>query len=418
MGLAVATMTTYWLHFFAEYYTLIEISICIVAVLLLVSAIDDLFVDAWYWTRRFYRWVTRESTYRPVTQEQLEERPEQPLAIMIPAWLEYDVIAPMIENMVKVLSYRSYAIFVGTYINDARTIAEVERMRRRYKQLHRVEVPHAGPTSKADCLNWIVQAIFLHEKQYGTRFAGIVLHDSEDVLHPLELKFFNYLLPRKDMIQLPVMSLERKWSEFVAGTYMDEFAEAHAKDIVVRESLSDMVPSAGVGTCFSRAAILALVKGNQNQPFNTDSLTEDYDIGNRLASLGMKSIFARFPVKFSVKRRTLPGFGKQYPVTVELPLCVREYFPDRFGTAYRQKARWVLGIGLQGWAQIGWQGSWATKYLLFRDRKSLVTSFISIFAYLLVLQVSAFWLANYFGLWSPQSLSLLDSQAWVHYVIR
>ena len=32
----------------------------------------------------------------------------------------------------------------------------------------------------------------------------MVLHDSEDVLHPLELKFFNYLLPRKDMIQLPV----------------------------------------------------------------------------------------------------------------------------------------------------------------------------------------------------------------------
>nr|BFE97275.1 hypothetical protein GCM10020185_78110 [Pseudomonas brassicacearum subsp. brassicacearum] len=81
-------------------------------------------------------------------------------------------------------------------------------------------------------------------------FAGVVLHDSEDVLHPLELRLFNYLLPRKDMIQLPVVSLERNWYEWVAGVYMDEFAEWHGKDLVVRESMTDTVPSAGVGTCF------------------------------------------------------------------------------------------------------------------------------------------------------------------------
>ena len=54
----------------------------------------------------------------------------------------------------RVLDYRAYMVFVGTYQNDAATIAEVERMRHRYKQLHRVEVPHDGPTCKADCLNW------------------------------------------------------------------------------------------------------------------------------------------------------------------------------------------------------------------------------------------------------------------------
>ena len=78
---------------------------------------------------------------------------------MVPAWQEYDVIAAMIEDMVRVLDYRNYIVFVGTYQNDPATIAEVERMRHRYKQLHRVEVPHDGPTCKADCLNWVVQAI-------------------------------------------------------------------------------------------------------------------------------------------------------------------------------------------------------------------------------------------------------------------
>jgi adsorption protein B len=410
-------MTTNWLHFLADYYALLELTTCVVAVLFLVSAADDLFVDAWYWIRQAYRRLTRTRTYRPVTERQLEQHAEQPLAIMVPAWLEYDVIAQMIENMVTVLNYRNYVIFVGTYVNDAHTIAEVERMRRRYKQLHRVEVPHAGPTCKADCLNWIINAIFLYEKKRGYQFAGVILHDSEDVLHSLELKFFNYLLPRKDMIQLPVMSLERKWSELVAGTYMDEFAESHAKDIVVRESISGMVPSAGVGTCFSRRALQALASDNQNQPFNTDTLTEDYDIGARLASIGMTSIFARFPVHFSVNRKTWFGFGKERQVTLKMPLCVREYFPDHFKTAYRQKTRWVLGISLQGWAQIGWSGSLANKYLLFRDRKGIVTALVSVPAYLLLLQFLPFWIADHFGFWKLASGSVLQSQTWLHYVL-
>ena len=80
-----------------------------------------------------------------------------------------------------------------------------------------------------------------------------MLHDSEDVLHPVELSFFNYLLPRKDMIQLPVASLERDWFELVAGTYMDEFAEWHAKDLVVRESLAGSGAVGGRGHVFFAA---------------------------------------------------------------------------------------------------------------------------------------------------------------------
>src|ERR1700759_3583135 len=101
------------------------------------------------------------------------------------------------------------------------------------------------------------------------------------------------------MIQLPVASLERHWCELGAGTYMDEFAEWHGKDLVVRESLAGAGPSAGVGTCFSPRAILALVEQTGHQPFNTESLTEDYDIGTRITRLGMQSIFPLFPVEFT-----------------------------------------------------------------------------------------------------------------------
>ncbi|HEX8544825.1 MAG TPA: glycosyl transferase family protein [Pseudomonas sp.] len=405
----------YWPYWLAHYYSFLEVATIVVAVLILISSLDDLFIDLWYWSRRLFRKFTVDRKYRPLTAEQLLARDEQPLAIMVPAWLEYDVIAPMIENMVSTLDYQNYVVFVGTYINDQRTIDEVERMRRRYKQLHRVEVPHAGPTCKADCLNWVIQAIFLYEETHGTTFAGVVLHDSEDVLHPLELRLFNYLLPRKDMIQLPVVSLERNWYEWVAGTYMDEFAEWHGKDLVVRESMTDTVPSAGVGTCFSHRALRVLAGETQNQPFNTDSLTEDYDVGARLAKVGMNAIFVRFPVQFRVLRKS--WFRKPYESTLNMPLCVREFFPDTFRTAFRQKARWTLGIGLQGWEQMGWNGSLANRYLLFRDRKGVVTAFVSILAYVILVQLVALIILRQSGLWDVSFPTPFEANGWIKYLL-
>jgi adsorption protein B len=244
-------------------------------------------------------------------------------------------------------------------------------------------------------------------------FAGVILHDSEDVLHPLELKYYNYLLPRIDFIQIPVTSLEREWYEMVAGSYMDEFAEWHSKDLVVRESLSKMVPSAGVGTCFSRRALVELAEETQNQPFNTDTLTEDYDIGARLAQRGRKQIFGKFKVEYVTRRRGWFGLGKEKVSTLSLPLGVREYFPNTFRTAYRQKARWTLGIGLQGWQQVGWTGSLANRYLLFRDRKGLITSFIAILAYFLLANYLIVFSLNAIGWWTIFYPSVFSPKGWI-----
>lgn len=399
----------------AEYYVVLEWVAAATAIVIAISSLDDLFIDAYFWIREGYRRLTVKRLFQPLTPEQLVEKDQQPFAIMIPAWRESEVIAVMLETMVASLNYRDYVIFVGTYPNDPETITEVERMRRRYKQLQRVELPHNGPTSKADCLNWVIQAIFHYEELHQTEFAGVVLHDSEDVLHPLELYLFNYLLPRKDLVQLPVVSLERNWYELVAATYMDEFAEWHGKDLPVRESISGMVPSAGVGTGFSRHALLALCAENGGRPFNVDSLTEDYDIGLRLSRLGMKSIFVRFPVQYEVRRRSM--FGNERVTTLEMPLCVREFFPDNFRAAYRQKARWTLGIALQSWRQIGWPGSLATKYLLFRDRKSLVTSLVGILAYVLVIHFMLFYLAALAGIWTVRFPPVFADNPWLSWVL-
>jgi adsorption protein B len=371
------------------YLQVLSVITVVVAVGLAISAADDLFVDSWFWAREILRRIKIHPYHPRLRPEDLHGRAQQPFAIMVPAWKEDDVIAQMIENAVREIDYANYVIFVGTYINDQETIFEVERMRRRYRRVIRVEVPHGGPTCKADCLNAILARIRTYETENGLTFAGIVLHDAEDVIHPLELKYFNYVVPRKDLIQLPVVSLERRYRDVIAGVYMDEFAEWHAKDLVVRESLGRSVPSAGVGTCFSHLAIRTLSQQHPDAPFNTASLTEDYDIGARLTAAGLTSMLGRFNVTYRVKRK--PLFGLLAPKTVDLimPLCVREYFPNNLRHSYRQKARWTLGIALQGWAQLGWSGSLRENYFLYRDRKAIFSPTIQILSYIIVLNFFA-----------------------------
>jgi len=402
-------------YMLANYVRWLEWAAVLVSIIILLSSADDAFIDVYYWLREAYRAIYIRRKYKPVAISDLLAREEMPIAIMVPAWREDAVIGQMIENNVANLEYSKFKIFCGTYRNDDATASIVDAMARRYKHVVHVRVPHDGPTCKADCLNWIIQAIFLHEEQHNMQFAGITVHDSEDVIHPLELKLFNFLLAKKDFIQLPVLSLERPWWDLVGATYLDDFAEWHSKDLVVRESFLGEVPSAGVGTCFSRRAIKALSDEKNNEPFNTESLTEDYDFSFRLARMGMDQVFVRFPVSYKTHRRSMFS-RKEREVEVQSVIAIREYFPNDFRAAYRQRARWIFGIAFQGWLELGWRGNWRRVYMLIRDRKGAVTSLIAIFAYFLMLNFLLVALANsYFdvNLFS----NLIASHDWMQQVM-
>ncbi|HVE53406.1 MAG TPA: glycosyltransferase family 2 protein, partial [Ramlibacter sp.] len=107
--------------------------------------------------------------------------------------------------------------------------------------------------------------------------------------------------------------------------------------------------------------------------------------------------------------RTAWGSKTRRELLLQMPLCVREYFPDNFRAAYRQKARWVLGIGLQSWEQIKWRGqTTAARYLLLHDRKGVVTSFVSILAYILVAHFILFHVGLATGWWHAYYPSLFQ----------
>jgi adsorption protein B len=175
---------------------------------------------------------------------------------------------------------------------------------------------------------------------------------------------FDALIERHDLVQLPVVPLVDPGSRFVSGHYLDEFTEAHGKELVVRAALGASLPSAGVGCAMSRAALAALAAG-RGAPFDPDSLTEDYELGLRLHRLGRGAAFVRLPA------------GEGRPI-----VATREYFPATLDAAVAQKARWMTGIALAGWDRLGWSGGLAERWMRLRDRQSLLAALVLAAAYL------------------------------------
>ncbi len=376
-----------WLvDYFSTYLYGLKVIAITLAILMLISGIDDLFIDVVYWTRRLWRACTVYRKNEHLSYKELYKPEEKALAIMVPAWNETGVIGNMASLAANTLDYENYHIFVGTYPNDPDTQRDVDEVCALFPNVHKVVCARPGPTSKADCLNNILDAILQFERHAKFSFSGFILHDAEDVISPMELRLFNYLVARKDLIQIPVYPFERKWTHFTSLSYLDEFSELHGKDVPVREALAGQVPSAGVGTCFSRRAVLALMADGDGIAFDEQSLTEDYDIGFRLRQKGMEEIFCRFPIINEDKPASAP-FGQR--ARTANVICVREYFPDTYATAVRQKSRWIIGIVFQGFKTHRWSNNAILNYFLWRDRKGAIANFLSFAAMLVMLQLLA-----------------------------
>jgi adsorption protein B len=394
--------------------TFLRFLLVISAVGFFISSLDDLFVDLCHMIRTFYRKFFVLPRHPRFSIAQIFRVEEKPAAILIPAWKEAAIIGGMLRHTLRTLNYSNYHIFVGTYPNDEETALEAEKTRDQCGNVQRVTCSEDGPTSKANCLNHIFQGIRLFEHARAMEFAFFVIHDAEDIIHPLSLRLFNYLIPRRDMVQLPVFPLESEWSRWISGHYIDEFAEFHSKNLSVRELFSKTVPSAGVGFAFSRK-VLDVLSGDTGQPvFNIHTMTEDYDFGLRLTRYGLKGIFVNKAL--AIKARQDPPGGERGREITEY-IATRQHFPDKFRAAVRQKARWSLGITLQGWRDLGWRGEWGGKYMLMQDRKALITSQINILWYLVLLATGALWLRAWL---LPESYGyprLVVHGSWLWYLI-
>ena len=372
-------------------------SIVAVAALFALFRIDDLIFDAMYWWTFF---VHLHATWRGnTTVEELHAKPQQRIAIFVACWHEEAVIEQMLDYAARAIDYQHFDILVGVYPNDQATRTKVEAAARRYSNVHAVVNDIPGPTTKAQNLNCVYRAMLRIEGD--DPFAIVVLHDVEDVIHPLSLLLYNRFVPGVQLLQIPVFPLEYPWYEFVGWTYADEFAKNHCKDMLLRERLGAFVPSAGVGTAFARSG-LDRVAESERDLFPEGALTEDHQFALRLHEHGLRTSFAL--LRLSPQHRHAAATAAAY-------IATREYFPNRASAAIRQKSRWVAGICLQAWQRTGWQGNLATRYMLYRDRRGLIANLGAFVGYVVLFAAVALVVWNHFD--ERVFVPLLPNARWV-----
>lgn len=338
---------------------------------LAIGGADDFLMDILFLCRRWWRKFTIYRRHPRMTTATLPQSANPgPIAIFIPAWGEAEVIGPMLQNALHCWDEGDYRIFVGVYPNDRATLDAVAVLAQNEPRIILCINERPGPTTKADCLNVLWRSMLVEEDRQGHRFKAVALHDAEDVVHRDEIRLFDLMIDRFQLVQLPVLPLPGQggwWARAIANHYCDEFAESHGKFLTVREALGASVPSAGVACAFERSTLQKLVDERKGGPFDPESLTEDYEVGLRISNMGGRGVFVRM--------RDRDG---------EL-VATREYFPDSLHAAVRQKARWMVGISLAGWDRMGWHGGPAEWWMRIRDRRAALAALVLFAAYLSLL---------------------------------
>ena len=397
--------------YFLMWYLTFFLAICYV-----ISGLDDLFFDVYYWSYYFIRlWRTR--NFEPLTYQKLIEKEEQLIAVLTPCWQEAGVIGTMLQHNCNSIDYKKFYFFVGVYPNDPATVAEVQEVAIKHPNVVCVVGKQPGPTNKATNLNGVYQFVKEFEKERNIEFSMFVFHDAEDIIHPRSFLLYNYLIPRKEMIQIPVFPLEVPYHKFTHWLYADEFSENHTKNIIVREAIHGHVPSAGVGTAFSRHALKILEDPKTHTPFSTESLTEDYRTSLAIRMHNLKQIFVtqRIPRLVWVRRGI---FRRRYvEKKVKEIVATRALFPMEYKKSVRQKSRWIIGIVFQEWLHGEWPKQWVIRYTLMHDRKPFLTHFVNGIGYFVFL----FWIL--YALFTanhpmyPTLQEQLNMNPWVWWVI-
>ncbi len=356
------------------------------ALWLLVGALDDLCIDMIWGVRWLYRRLTIYREAPPMLASELPS-PVKPglLAVFVPTWREADVIGAMLSQCAR--KWRGggtkYHIYVGCYPNDNAGIQQVLRAAALDPKIRLVLLPHHGPTTKADCLNRLWQALLSDELAGGYKARAIVMHDAEDSVHANELRIFDFMVEKAAGVQLPVIPVRTARSRWISAHYCDEFAEAHGKSMVVREAIGAALPLAGVGCAIERNLLGRIAFASKGQPFDRNSLTEDYELGIRIGDAGGRTAMVRL--------RDAHG---------EL-VGTKACFPDTLDASVRQKTRWLTGIALAGWDRLGWRGNIAEKWMRLHDRRSILAALVLMIAYCCVVLTAFIALVTTAGLFKP-----------------
>ncbi len=323
-----------------------------ISILITLSSLDDAFIDL------LAMGITRSRA--PRLGDGAGSIPKT--AVFVANWHEEDVLGKMVEGNLARIQIPEVSLFLGVYPNDTATLRVAQELEAKYPARVRVIVNTLpGPTSKGQMLNEMFAQVFRSDVFRSDDCPEmVVLHDSEDVIDPRTFAVYAAHAAEHDFIQAPVFSLTRAKGAHVASTYMDEFAERHTREMIVRNAVGAAIPSAGVGTCISKKLIRHFLR-TRGQVLMSGAVTEDYILGVEAKREGFKCAFAA--VSKSVDE------GLDFVAT-------REFFPRTLAASIKQKTRWVYGINFEAMHKLGWNGDLWDLYFFLRDRKGMLTNFL------------------------------------------
>lgn len=290
---------------------------------LILGIVDELLFDFTY----FGLWLLGRTKAVQVDAEGAKlGRMSGRVAVFIPAFQESAVINSTLSHALAAWPQPELTIYVGCYRNDLPTIAEVQAIADVTDRVRLVINDRNGPTTKAQCLNQMFAELVEDELRYGEPVHMVVLHDAEDMVDPAALSLLDQALLTADFVQLPVVALPNPASPWIAGHYVDEFAEAHTKELATRDALGCAIPGAGVGCAVARPMLQRLADEAGGLPFAETSLTEDYELGMRVVRLGGRGRFLRartndgrliatrafFPIRSKLLCGRKPGGSTEY----------------------------------------------------------------------------------------------------------
>ena len=290
-----------------------------VGVAIAVSSLDDAFIDllALGITRFRPRWLGDEPNSIPNT------------AVFIANWREEDVLGRMVEGNLARIQIPQVSLFLGVYPNDTATLRVAKELETKYPDRVRVIVNRlSGPTSKGQMLNEMFSQVFASKDCPDL----VVLHDSEDIIDARTFSVYAAYAADHDFVQVPVFSLNRGKGAHVASTYMDEFAERHTREMIVRDAVGAAIPSAGVGTCMTKRLVRHFLSA-RGQVLMSGTVTEDYILGIEAKRAGFKSAFA------AVSANADEGLDF---------VATREFFPKTVNSLHRAKNAVGLWHHLRG----------------------------------------------------------------------
>ena len=94
-----------------------ELGLLLLCFIFLIGSLDDLLLD-------FIHAIFNLKPRKVSMEEWLrwKKKEEAPIAVMIPAWQEYDVLEAMVKTNLKRLQYENFHWFIGVYPNDEKTL--------------------------------------------------------------------------------------------------------------------------------------------------------------------------------------------------------------------------------------------------------------------------------------------------------